>query len=71
MANKEFAINLKKLIAIEVDCDPILASLPNFYFPQEQKEKVLKDAKVNINDYQSAVLLKKFKASSLYLYQRD
>lgn len=71
MANKEFAINLKKLVAIEVDCDPILASLPNFYFPQEQKEKVLKDAKVNINDYQSAVLLKKFKASSLYLYQRE
>ncbi|MDO9530718.1 MAG: glycosyltransferase family 39 protein [Deltaproteobacteria bacterium] len=69
--NKEFVRNLKNLIVIEGGCDPIMSSLPNFYFPKEQKEKVLKDAKVNINDFQSCVLLKKFKVASLYLYQRE
>ena len=71
MEDYEFARNLKKLIVIEGDCDPIISALPYFYFPQEKKEQVLKDAKVNINDFQSSVLLKKFKASSLYLYQRQ
>ena len=70
MENKEFVNNLKKLIVIDVAVDPSLSSLPHFYFPQESKEQVLKDAKVNINDFQSSVLLKKFKTASLYLYQR-
>lgn len=71
MENKEFVKNLKNLIVIEGGWDPIMSSLPNFYFPMEQKEKVLKDAKVDINDFQSCVLLKKFKVASLYLYQKE
>lgn len=71
MENTVFVKNLKNLIVIEGGCDPIISSLPNFYFPKEKKEQVLKDAKVNINDFQSCVLLKKFKVASLYLYQRE
>jgi hypothetical protein len=71
MEHNEFSKNLKNLIVIEGDYDPIMSSLPNFYFPQEKKEKVLKDAKVDINDFQSCVLLRKFKVASLYLYQRE
>ncbi|MHB9073739.1 MAG: glycosyltransferase family 39 protein [Desulfobaccales bacterium] len=69
MDDKEFVKNLKKLIIIDVASDPTLSSLPYFYF-SEPKEKVLKDAKVNVNDFQSPVLLKKFTTVSLYLYQR-
>jgi hypothetical protein len=60
MENKEFKKEMKNLIVIEVD-----------HAPKEKKETVLEDAKVNINDFQSSVLLRKFKASSLYLYQRE
>jgi hypothetical protein len=60
MENKEFNKEMKKLIVIEVD-----------HALKEKKETVLEDAKVNINDFQSSVLLRKFKASSLYLYQRE
>jgi hypothetical protein len=60
MENEEFKNDMKNLIVIEVD--NVL---------KEKKEMVLEDAKVNINDFQSSVLLTKFKVSSLYLYKRQ
>jgi hypothetical protein len=59
MENEEFRNEMKNLIVIEVD--NVL---------KEKKEMVLEDAKVNIHDFQSSVLLRKFKVSSLYLYRR-
>jgi hypothetical protein len=60
MESDEFKNGLKKIIAIEVN-----------HVLKERKEIVLQDAKVNIDDFQSPVLLKKFAGSSLYLYQRE
>lgn len=60
MENEEIKNDMKNLIVIEVN-----------NVQKEKKEMVLKDAKVNINDFQSSVLLSKFKVSSLYLYKRE
>jgi hypothetical protein len=71
MEDNNFTKNLKKLIVIEGGYDPIMLSIPGFYPPREAKEQVMKDAKININDFQSVVLLNKFQLSSLYLYQKE
>lgn len=57
MENKNFAKNVKKLIVIQVD-----------QIPKEQKETILKDAKINKNYFKLCVLVKRFRESSLYLY---
>ena len=56
MENQQFKNDMKNLIVIEVG--NVL---------KEKKEMVLEDAKVNIDDFQSSVLLRKFKVSSLHL----
>ncbi len=60
MENKAFTSRLKELLVIQVD-----------HVPKERKETILGDAKVNVSYFQSCVLVKKFKESSLYLYKKE
>jgi hypothetical protein len=69
--DKYFLDNMKKLIVIEVKCDRKLFSLPHFTCPKESKEQVLKDAQLNIKDFQPGIMLKKFQKASLYLYYKN